>query len=105
MKSKYAVRMYEICRSWAGLGSHTYTLDELRTLLYIGEGELARYPDFRRKVLEVSKKEINEKTDLNVNFTPITKGRKVIQICISIKEKSRNERMNIESRVNHILDN
>lgn len=104
MKSKYAVRMYEICRSWARLGSHTYTLNELRKMLMIEDGELIRYPDFRRKVLEISKKEINENTDLSIEFEPITKGRKVIQIRIHIKEKSEKEIQAREFRVNDILD-
>lgn len=56
MKSKYSVRMYELCRSWAGLKSHIYKIEELRKLLLIPDNELARYPDFRRYVLEISQK-------------------------------------------------
>lgn len=104
MKSKYSVRMYEICRSWAGLKSHTYKIEDLRSMLMIPENELVRYPDFRRYVLEISQKEINEHTDLNVYFEPITKGRKVIQIRIHISEKSALEKTMAQNRVNEILD-
>lgn len=104
MKSKYSVRLYEICRSWAGLRSKTYTIEELRNLLMIPNDELSRYPDFRRKVLEIAQKEINEYTDLNVYFEPKTKGRKVIQIRIHITEKSSKEKQELEFRVNDILD-
>lgn len=104
MKSKYSVRIYEICRSWCGLKSHTYSIDELRTLLMIPENELVRYPDFRRYVLEIAQKEINEHTDLNVYFEPITKGRKVVQIRLHIKQKTNIEKLESHCRINEILD-
>lgn len=104
MKSKYSVRMYEICRSWAGLKSHMYKIEELRKLLDIPDNELSRYPDFRRNVLEISQKEINEHTDLNIYYEPITKGRKVIQLRIHIAEKSAIEKSIAQTRVNKILD-
>lgn len=104
MKSKYAVRMYEICRSWAGLKSHTYSLEELRRVLGIPENELVRYPDFRRKVLEISQKEINKHTNLNIHYELITKGRKVIQIRIHIAEKSAIEKTIAQNKGNDILE-
>lgn len=86
MQSKYAIRLYEICRSWAGIYSKQYDLKELRSMLGVADNELVRYPDFRRYVLEIAQREINEYTDIEVNFEPITKGRKVIAIRINIKK-------------------
>lgn len=103
MQSKYAIRLYEICRSWAGVGSKKYSLEELRKTLMVADDELVRYPDFRRKVLEKAQEEINAYTDLNVYFEPITKGRKTIAIRIHIKEKPREERYESMNRVNQIL--
>jgi len=88
MKSKYSIRVYELMRSWCGVHSKMYGLEELRNLLMIPSNELVRYPDFRRYVLETAQKEINEFTDILVNFEPITKGRKTIAIRFYIKEKS-----------------
>lgn len=105
MKSKYSVRLYELCRSWAGLKSHTYKLEDLKKLLDIPEHEFNRFPDFRRRVLETAQREINEYTDLNVYFEPMSKGRKVEQIRIHIAEKSEIERIANEYKVNEILDN
>lgn len=87
MQSKYSVRLYEICRSWAGVRFKKYTIEEIRSLLGVANDELIRYPDFRRKVLEIAQREINEHTDLNISFETETKGRKVIAIVIYIKEK------------------
>lgn len=103
MKSKYSVRMYELCRSWARLGSHTYKIDELRKLLFISENELVNYKDFRRRVLEVAQKEINELTDLLVYFEPKYKGKKVVQVRIHLKEKTPLERSIIQKNSNNKL--
>lgn len=104
MKSKYSIRIYEICRSWSGLNSHTYDLEELRKLLMILENELINFKDFRRRVLEVAQREINEYTDLKVYFEPITKGRKVVQIRFHIKKKETIDRLESGFKVNQILD-
>jgi plasmid replication initiation protein len=88
MQSKYAIRLYEICRSWAGIFSKQYELKELRSMLGVADDELVRYPDFRRYALEIAQREINEHTDIEVNFEPITKGRKTIAIRIKIKKNS-----------------
>jgi len=104
MKSKYSVRIYELCRSWAGIKRKTYKIDELRKLLMIEDGELTNFKDFRRRVLEKAMEEINNNTDLNINFEPIKKGRKVVQVCLSIKEKSSIEKSMIEWKINEALD-
>ena len=74
-------------------------MDELRTLLGISENELSRYPDFRRYVLEIAQREINEYTDLEVWFEPITKGRKTIAIKIHIKNKKLSNLDNLEDQL------
>lgn len=87
MQSKYAIRLYEICRSWAGIYSKEYELQELRKMLGVADDELVRYPDFRRKALEIAQREINEHTDIELNFEPILKGRKTVAIRLNIKKK------------------
>lgn len=104
MKSKYSIRIYELCRSWASLKSHTYRLEELRSLLMVPENELINFKDFRRRVLEVAQKEINEYTDLRVYFEPITKGRKVVQIRFHISKKETMDRLESHFKVNQSLD-
>lgn len=93
MKSKYSIRLYEICRSWEGIHRKQYDLQELRKMLGL-ENELVRYPDFRRKVIEVAKKEINEYTDLDVDFDTLKKGKKVVAIVFYIKRKDQKDQLN-----------
>lgn len=89
MQSKYGIRLYELCKSWEGIRGKQYELGELRLLLGVASDELVRYPDFRRYALEIAQREINEHTDINIEFEPITKGRKVIGIHLSIQPKNK----------------
>ena len=54
----------------------------------MGVGECAlTHPDFRRFVLEKAQSEINELTDITIEFDPIKTGRKVTSIKFIIEEK------------------
>lgn len=94
MKSAFSVRIYELLKSYAFQKNKTFDIDELKQLLKVEDTK--SYKDFslfRKKVLEKAQEEINELTDLNIYFKPITKGRKVIKINFQIDQKNPIERM------------
>lgn len=94
MRSSFSVRIYELMKSYAFQKSKTFELDELKRLLMVDDVKsYVRFPDFRRYVLEKAKEEINELTDLNIYFEPITKGRKVVKVKFRIDQKNPIERM------------
>lgn len=94
MKSAFSVRIYELMKSYAFQKNKTFDIDELKKLLGVEEVKsYYRFPDFRRKVLEKAQEEINELTDLNIYFEPITKGRKVIRVKFKIEQKNPIQRM------------
>lgn len=93
MKSAFSVRIYELMKSYAYQKSKTFDLDELKRLLGVESVKsYDRFPDFRRKVLEVAQREINELTDINIYFEPVTKGRKVVKVKFRIEQKNPMER-------------
>lgn len=61
------------------------------------------YKNMRIKVLEPAQKEINELTDINVYFEPITKGRKVVKLKIDMVAKLPLEKNLAECRNDEIL--
>ena len=85
MRSTYSIRIYELLKSYAFTKHHNFELEQLKKTL--GCEHYTRFPDFRRKVIEVAVKEINQYTDLEVSWRPITKGKKVIEIDFSIKQR------------------
>ena len=85
MKSSYSFRIYELLKSYAFQKQHTFNIDELKKQL--AAENYINFKDFRRYVLEVATKEINLYTDIEVNWEPIHKGRKVIQVKFTIKQR------------------
>lgn len=84
MKSSYSFRTYELLKSYAFTRHHTFDIDELKSVL--AATNYVNFKDFRRYVLEVATKEINQYTDIEITWEPIKKGRKVIQVRFNIKQ-------------------
>ena len=95
-------RIYELLKSYAFTNKHTFDLENLKEIL--SAETYKRFPDFRRKVLEIAVKEINLCTDLEVHWEPICKGRKVIQIAFSINKRTPLERYNASVRAAKSLE-
>lgn len=85
MKSSYSFRIYELLKSYAFTNSHTFDIDDLKAKL--AATNYVNFKDFRKKVIEVAVKEINEYTDIEVGWEPVTKGRKVVQVKFEIKPR------------------
>ena len=106
MKSAFSVRIYELLKSYAYQKNKTVDLEELKRLLEVENVKsYVRFPDFRRKVLEKVQEEINELTDLNISYKPITKGKKVIKIEFQIDIKSPIDRAIAGATANDRLNN
>lgn len=88
LKSKYAMQIYELLKSYENIGLWQIDIDDFKKLLYAESYE--RYPDFRRKILEPSIEEINEKTDIYAEYELEKAGRKVIGLKFIIKQNIEN---------------
>ncbi len=104
MKSAFSVRIYELMKSYAFRKSKTFDLDELKHLLMVEDVKsYDNFKDFRKKVLEKAQEEINELTDINIYFEPITKGRKVVKVKVRIEGKTAIEELISKSTANDRL--
>lgn len=93
MKSSFSIRIFQMCKAF-----YYENVRHGRNVMKVGVVELKerlgikdKYPDFRnfrRKVLDVAKEEINEKTRLKVHLEFGRKGRKITQVHFEINEKS-----------------
>ena len=101
MRSAYSIRLYELLRSYAGLHSKTFDIDDLKAQLF---APYTNFKDFRRKVLEVATKEINEYTDIEITWEPIAKGRKVVKVEFTIKKMDTMQRSINAAKANEQLD-
>ena len=90
LHSKYAIRLFELFKSYEYQHYKTFVTEDLKHLLYAENYK--NFKDFRLRVLEPAITEINEYTELNVSYEPVFKGRKVIEIAFKIKLKDTMDR-------------
>lgn len=95
-KSGYSVRLYEYLKSrhFHDVAPYDFTVDleELRNRC--GAERYTRWPDFRRRVLNVAVEEINAVSDMKVEATPITEKNRVTAVHFQIEHVEQEEYMN-----------
>lgn len=120
LTSKYAKRIYAICSQWKDLGeSKQFDIDDLKYILKIKDPhgkdpeQFKQISQFKQYVLDIAVKQINEHTELKVDYEIGKIGRtsknlkfkirknKIIQIPISFEDEPYDSR---QSQVKDILD-
>lgn len=85
MRSKYAIRLYEVLKSYLYLHVYEPSVDELREILQVVGYDM--YNDFKKRVLCPAVDEINRFTDIFVDAMPIRDGRIIARIRFTIDNK------------------
>jgi len=85
LSSEYAKRIYTIFKQWQQVGKYTVEVAEWQKILEVPKSML-NYADFKIKVIEVAKEQINKNTDLNVEYKEIKTGRKITHLEWTIKK-------------------
>lgn len=90
MESKYSVQLYGLLLDMRYInGGWQYGIDHLREQLGVADTSYRAFKDFRKFILDPAVKEINEKTDLVVDYERIMTGRKCTAVhFISSKRAS-----------------
>ena len=88
-KSKYSWRVYEFCHSWLSKGKISVTIRNV--LSKIGLGQYDSYGEFRKRVLQPAIEEINQNTDIIVQFYIKKEKGKVIGLVFEIRKKPEDE--------------
>ncbi|MCL1883016.1 MAG: replication initiation protein [Defluviitaleaceae bacterium] len=103
MQSRYSIRLYEILRSYAYKQRVIFDIGELKRK--ISAENYTRYPDFKRYVLDISMREINDLSDIAVKYEIIKEGRKYSKLEFSIRLKTdHGERLETWARIDEIID-
>jgi len=89
LKSIFSIRIYQLLKQYEVMGRRLFRLEDLKYKLAI-DGSYRDYFMFKKRVLNVAVKEINDKTDIMVGYAEIKKQKKVISIEFDIqKDKAR----------------
>jgi len=113
MKSIYSVRIYEllISLSWRAksyknkVWVESLNLDILKKRLNVHD--LLTYNNFaafERRVLKMAQQEINKYTDIEINYTPIKQGRKVVDVEFQIRHRDNMEKSLVAYHNSKILN-
>lgn len=85
MESKYSIRLYELLKSYEAIGDWWFTIEDFQKKLDATNYQL--FGNLKQKVIDVSVKEINLYSDLDVSWQPVKEGRKVTKIQFHISHK------------------
>ena len=103
MKSQYSIRLYELLKSVAGKELWYFEIDDLKNI-FLCEKKYDRVNDFKKRIIEPSIEEINNKTDLNVTYEYFNEGKKIVGIEFHISYKSNEDRLNVDRLIRKELE-
>ena len=92
LSSAYAVRLYELLICWRTTGkTPVLDLTEFRKRIGVLDTEYQRMDVFKRGVLELALKQINEHTDITASYEQHKKGRVITGFSFKFKQKKKTE--------------
>lgn len=88
LKSSNQQRMYEVLKQYEYAKATEITIDFLKALIGISQKQYTEWRDFKRDVLEVCQKALQEQTDIKFTYEPIKRGRggKVVALKFNIEK-------------------
>ncbi|MBU0941634.1 MAG: replication initiation protein [Bacteroidetes bacterium] len=98
LNSTYSIRLYELMKKWQHLGKWENSVEELKLKFGVTKESYQRYNHFKTRVILRAVEEVNEKTDLFIDFKEIKKGRGVDRIEFTIRHAPEKEIKLTESK-------
>ena len=96
-KSFYSQKLYELLRLWSNTKTIiNYKVDDLKELLML-ENKYPMYRDFKKRIIQPSRKELNEKGLMEVDIKEHKEGRKVVSIDFIVTDKDKRKYFDKES--------
>lgn len=100
LTSVYSIRIYELLKQYEGMIdesklSHTkrkFSIDELKKVLGIEEGEYQLYGHFKNKIILKAQKDLESETDIRFEIEEEKSSRKITSIIFLIYRNSKNSK-------------
>jgi len=98
LNSAYAVRLYEILIAWRSTGkTPIIEIGQFRKKIGVLDTEYLRSDNFKKWIIELPIKQINEHTDITVSYEQHKKGRSIYGFSFTFKQK-KVEKLSMNSR-------
>ena len=85
-RSMYSIRLYELLKSFEGLGKRRVSVDDLRHMLD-ADNIYIRFYDFKKRVIEPARKELKKYSDVYFEYETEKHGRYITHISFKILKK------------------
>ena len=101
LQSTHAIKLYQLLAQYKAIGERIIAVDDLRSMLGLNEIEsYSMYKNLKRRVLEISKREINAKTNITFSYEELKKqGRKVVAIQFKITPKPQEKTISLDKKI------
>ncbi|GGM26004.1 RepB family plasmid replication initiator protein [Pseudomonas asuensis] len=87
MTSQHAIRLYELLLQYEKIGFRVFPMEEFRRTLQLTD-MYSKLSALKRYVIEPAEKQINELTDLTVEWSERKTGRQVTHLVFTVKMKN-----------------
>ena len=88
LQSEYAIRLYELMMQWKSVGkTNKIPIDDLRKKLGVKPEQYKEMHNFKARVLDHAKKQINEHTDITADYVQHKTGRVITGFTFTFKQK------------------
>jgi plasmid replication initiation protein len=96
-KSVHAIRIYELLKQYENIGVRILDIEEIKECCGVKD-KLRKYADFEKYLLLIAQREINEKSDIHIEFERIKPFRKIEGIKFIITKNKAYELRNNPSK-------
>jgi len=99
LSSKYAVRLYELVIAWKATGkTPEFSLAEFRSQIGLLDSEYTPMNNFKKYVLDLAVAQINEHTDIKLDYEQHKKGRSITGFSFKFKQKVKQQKIEQQQR-------
>ena len=103
LKGEYSIDLYHIAKKYEGMSTFQMTLEDYKLELGLPKS-YNRINNLKARALEPAIDEINEKTDINITYENVKRGRTVTGLKFTVKPKANIKKSLEEKRDPHTAD-
>lgn len=91
LESKHTIALYELLKDYQNLGKFNICIEDFKKIMAIQDTQYSSITMLKKKVLDVAVSEINDKTDLMIDYTIVKEWRSIswINFVIWIRQKTK----------------
>lgn len=95
MRSRHSIRLYELLKQYQTIGVRRFSLDEFREFMDL-KGSYPRTYDLEKHVVKVAIEEINDLTDIRIDYDRYREGRSIAGFIFMINSTKLDEKLWVE---------